>query len=999
MLSLQPGQRISQYELIEKIGQGGMGVIWKALDTELKRRVAIKFLPTALSPESDRRVRFRREAQTAAALDHPNIAVIHEIGELEGHPFIVMQLLEGKSLRSIMQGQPLPFPEWVRFAIPMADALAYAHRHGIVHRDLKPDNVMMTSEGHPKIVDFGLAKLFDPQAFGSQERGRSETLEQDLTRVGQVFGTFAYMSPEQARGDRLDHRSDIFSLGVIIYEMAGGRRPFEAGNPAGTLAAIVASPHQPLSALVPDVHPVAEQIVRKALEKDPEHRYQHADELSTDLKTLKRDLESGQISGATQAAALQGAGSRRPLWLLGLLALLSVVIAAAVARWEPKVTVTTNMGPQQQPARSIAVIGFENLSDRADPRNLGRVLMGLVTTDLTESGGLTVASTAKVLAARRDLAAGGEGFDSASASEVARGVGAGLMLVGQVAETERGLILTAELVDVASGESLTSIKHESPDREGYFEMAGEVADSVRRHLSVGRPDGEPFDLAKALTSSTAAYRSYLDGERAFQGHQWGEAAASFGKAVEIDPTFALACYRAGMTLSFYGDDKGAMDILEKGLAHVDRMPARWQTIYTALLTWHKGDTHDAFVPLQNLVATSPHIPDAYYLLGEIRTHSSRHFDPAAARELFQRARDMDPAYTVVNDHLIDAYLAAGDIEAATRLVESARADDNFSRESELKLLAAESRFGEMRALADEMMEELRGVEGEIWTWIIDGHIHVGEWDLALEMADLAVREKKGRQLPSAHIKRGQALAGKGRLKAALASFREAQALTDPLVPRIREFGTQGHHYAASLLAASGLPGEAMAEARQAVEKDPFAPEWLYFIGRLHLAAGRTVEAAGQLGRIRALASEGLSPPVRFWESVLEAEIRLASSDLSAAKAEMRRIFALPKEHRDKAVELKLRSAIARANQDFEGATREMAAFLALPDHLLTAAVTEKTVALFALAGDDEALGRPGAARAHYGEVIRRWGGADIPVPMAGGARARLAALPAAAPVP
>jgi tRNA A-37 threonylcarbamoyl transferase component Bud32 len=330
---------LAHYRLVEKIGEGGMGVVWKALDTKLNRHVALKILPAELTADDERRLRFQREAQAAAALSHPNIAVIYEVGEHDGSPFIAMEFLEGKNLRSRAGHRSLTSSEWMRLSIPIAEGLAHAHKHGIVHRDLKPDNVMITEEGQVKILDFGLAKLVQPEgrpaASDSELESRLHTISRELTRAGKVFGTVAYMSPEQARGEAVDHRSDLFSFGVMLYELASGKLPFKAKSDVETLSAVIVSEPSPLSQVAEEIPPEAERIVRKALEKDPASRYQHADELATDLRNLRRDLESGRASipsGLTSGvvARSEGAsasGRRIPGW--GLLA--GGLFAAAVA--------------------------------------------------------------------------------------------------------------------------------------------------------------------------------------------------------------------------------------------------------------------------------------------------------------------------------------------------------------------------------------------------------------------------------------------------------------------------------------------------------------------------------------------------------------------------------------------------------------------------------------------------------------------------------------------
>lgn len=241
-MSLEPGKMVGGYRLVEKIGEGGMGVVWKALDTKLNRHVALKFLPTRVAGGEERRLRFQREAQAVAALEHHAIAVIYETGEHDGTPFLAMQLVTGRSLRERLRDGPPPAAEWSRIAASIAEGLAHAHARGIVHRDLKPDNVMVTDDGHVKILDFGLARILEsetPPASADDDRSRLQTISRELTRAGTVLGTAVYMSPEQARGKSVDHRSDLFSLGVMLYEMASGELPFRKDTDVETLAAVL----------------------------------------------------------------------------------------------------------------------------------------------------------------------------------------------------------------------------------------------------------------------------------------------------------------------------------------------------------------------------------------------------------------------------------------------------------------------------------------------------------------------------------------------------------------------------------------------------------------------------------------------------------------------------------------------------------------------------------------------------------------------------------------
>jgi serine/threonine protein kinase len=338
-VAIDAGKHLLHYRLIEKIGEGGMGVVWKALDTELHRHVALKVLPPELTNNEERRLRFQREAQASAALGHANIAVIHGVGEDGGVQFLAMEYVRGVTLRQHMAGSAGDQREWLRLALQVAEGLAHAHANGVVHRDLKPDNVMVTTEGQVKILDFGLAKLLEPRPGLEGEGGSRadtetalDTISRELTRAGKVYGTVSYMSPEQARGGAIDARSDLFSFGITLYEIVTGKLPFAGDSAMDTLSAILRARPEPVVASKPDTPAELQRILDKCLEKEPRDRYQDTRDLVVDLRRLRRETDSQAVQRIETTSGVQvqtGKPRRSALgWAAGALAVVAIAIAA-----------------------------------------------------------------------------------------------------------------------------------------------------------------------------------------------------------------------------------------------------------------------------------------------------------------------------------------------------------------------------------------------------------------------------------------------------------------------------------------------------------------------------------------------------------------------------------------------------------------------------------------------------------------------------------------------
>jgi tetratricopeptide (TPR) repeat protein len=719
------GQKLDHYEIEKKLGEGGMGQVYLARDWKLSRQVAVKVLRQQLSSDPRSLRRFEQEARSVSVLNHPNIVTIHDIGNVDGTPFILMELVEGQSLRALMNEGPLPIRTTVKLAAQAADGLAKAHSVGLVHRDLKPENLMVSAEGLLKILDFGLAKLH-PQSLSSES---AQTMEA-ATHPGTVVGTLGYMSPEQASGNEVDFRSDQFSLGLICYEMATGKNPFKRNTGAQTLAAIIDESPEPLRNLNPEIPLSFQETVERCLAKSPEARFGTTYELAAALEELRDRMTESSAQTATATAR----SWNRWLSLAAVALAVAVVVGAyEIYRGRPRSHLdSTVAGVPADVGNGILIADFDN---QTGEEIFDESLQRAFSIGIGQSQWIRVLPPSRVEGALKRMRKGGlERLDEGAAREVAQREGAQLVVLPSIAGVGESYVLTASLQDPSSGASLSSQIVRAESREQVLDALDRLVAQVRGTLGETATDiartSKP--LAQVTTPSLEALREYSLGVESYKRWRLEEAKLHYENALHLDPDFTSARASLGMLLlELFRDERGKA-LIQQAVSELDGLTERERLGILAFNA--QAVENDALGAMSYLRARTSSFPDdvaAHHTLGWY-LYQQRRFEDAAAS--FKAAIHADPYFMMSYNVLGWIYLYEwGDMTEAIDLARQQIAQDDTNQQGFDNLGAAYLGQGDWNRAEEALVRAVEIDPKFLFSLSRLGHLHrvVGRYPEAI----------------------------------------------------------------------------------------------------------------------------------------------------------------------------------------------------------------------------------------------------------------------------
>jgi serine/threonine protein kinase/tetratricopeptide (TPR) repeat protein len=759
------GKTVSHYRIIEKLGGGGMGVVYKAEDTRLRRSVALKFLPEEVSRDAQAMARFQREAQAASSLNHPNICTVYDIGEQDDRAFIAMECLDGQTLKHIIMGQPMKLDRILEIAIQVADALDVAHCEGIVHRDIKPANIFITRRGHVKILDFGLAKMARAKTVGSGMGGgltlaTGESDSENLTSPGGALGTIAYMSPEQVLGRTLDARTDLFSFGIVLYEMATGFRPFRGDSSGAIFDAILHKIPVEMVRLNSEIPAELEHIIGRALEKDRNLRYQHASDLRAELQRLKRQTDSSSsISTSDREAPSRGIPRRRLhfIWV-GAAAVLLALFGLNVGGVRELIFRSST----SQRIESIAVLPLVNVSN--DPKT--EYLSDGITESLIDS--LSQLPNFAVMSRNTVFRYKGQGTDP---QKVGRDLHVQAILTGRLIQTGDELMISVNLEDVQNGRQIWGEQY-NRKLSNLISVQREIAADIYGRLRPTLLGGENKLFSKRPTESAEAYQLYLQGL-----FYWNKGAAAdfkmasefFTQAVQKDPQYALAYAGLADTYSLMGDygylasseawpraKTAAMQALD-----IDSTLAEAHTSLGLVKEHFEWDWPGAEQEFRRAIQLNPNSANAHHWFGEYLTNMGQFEE--GLRET-RKAQEIDPLSRLINstmgwqlylagqnDEAVDQLRKVLDIDPkfapARRLLEGVYAETGKYKEAVAEREKMLSLFGgsELAASVEEDFNK-SGYRGVLQSWVdglteVSKHGHVSSYSIGEAYMRMGEKEK------------------------------------------------------------------------------------------------------------------------------------------------------------------------------------------------------------------------------------------------------------------
>ncbi len=708
---LDNGQSFAHFKIIEKIGEGGMGAVYLAEDQKLHRKVAIKILLSDAFDNNEKQERFKREAKTAAQISHGNVMSIYDIGTVKDEKsgkdidYIVMEHIKGKQLSNYFTDNSLTLPKIVRIAEKICAGLAAAHKLNIVHRDIKSDNIMIDEQNEPKILDFGLAKPIDP-IFENSDNDNTDTAENELTKAGKIIGTVTYMSPEQAKGEHVDMRSDIFSFGILLYKMATGEFPFSGPTQVSTIAKILETKHEQPRSKNSNIPAELERIIDKCLQKNCEDRYQDTRDLVVDLRNLRRQYDSGLSDSLTMSTEIERPAtstktveikiSKKSSWALG-------VVAVIVVLWffidSPLIQIDTTTSKLQAQGNALAILGFENKTGDSELDWLETGLPEILVTDLVQSQSVKIISQKRVQDCfppdKRDSHTFDECVDAAGS------LGAIHVLSGSYYKLGDKIRIDARIVDVKNGTILKTSKVVGSDP---FELIDSLTAKIIIALNLQNELNNDASASR-YTSSPEAYRFYLEGMELFGIGLDKKAVKRFNKSIEADSSFAMPYLRIAMTNIFSNRQKQGLEYLQMAQARKESLPLREKTlldVYSEI--WQKQNYNDGYVKMESFVNQFPDDKEGQAILGILVYVFSQ--DTTKAFSHFDKALEIDPAFQLALMQYVEVYIGLQNYDRAMEFANLAKKYHPNSPDSYRVIALIQGRLGQIDDAIETNLELL-----------------------------------------------------------------------------------------------------------------------------------------------------------------------------------------------------------------------------------------------------------------------------------------------------